>query len=46
MSHIMLENAGDLVRLLFKSEREHPKECAEERSLMEQAVTDWLERIW
>ena len=46
MSHIMLENAGGLVRLLFKSEREHPKECAEERRLMEQEVTDWLEHIW
>ena len=46
MSHIMLENAGGLVHLLFKSEREHPKECAEERTLVEQTVADWLEHIW
>lgn len=46
MSHIMLENANSFVRLLFKSEKEHPKECAEERKLMGQEVKDWLQNVW
>lgn len=46
MSHIMLENANSLVRLLFKSEKEHPLECAEERNRMKQEVNEWLEHVW
>lgn len=46
MSHIMLENANCFVRLLFKSEREHPEECAKERKEMADEETTWLENIW
>lgn len=46
MSHIMLENANGFVRLLFQSEKEHPKECAEERKLMGKEVKEWLENVW
>lgn len=42
----MLENANSLVRLLFKSEKEHPLECAEERNRMKQEVNEWLEHVW
>ena len=46
MSHLMLENANKKVRLLFKSERHFPKECAKERQDMKGIVTDWLENTW
>lgn len=46
MSHIMLENANGFVRVLCRSEREHPQECTEERRRMAQEGFDWLERIW
>ena len=46
MSHLMFENANKKVRLLFKSERHFPKECARERSLMGQEVCRWLEEVW
>lgn len=46
MSHLMLEDANRLVRVLFRSEREHPRECAEERASMSSKMHDWLERVW
>ena len=46
MSHLMFENANKKVRLLFKSERHFPKECAQERSRMGQIVCRWLEDTW
>lgn len=46
MSHMMLENANRLVRLLFKSEKEHPDECARERKEMGTEAAKWLEDIW
>ena len=46
MSHLMFENANKKVRLLFKSERHFPKECAEERTRMGEIVRQWLEETW
>ena len=46
MSHLMFENANKKVRLLFKSERHFPKECARERSRMGELVRQWLEEVW
>lgn len=46
MSHLMLEHVNGPVRLLFRSEREHPKDCAAERKRMEQEVKEWLENVW
>lgn len=46
MSHIMLENANRMVRLLFRSEREHPTECAKERICMGNEIKNWLEQVW
>lgn len=46
MSHLMLEVGNGFVRLLFKSEREYPKECAEERKRMGDEAANWLETVW
>lgn len=46
MGHLMFENVGYFVRVLFKSERAHPLECAEERKQMGREVRDWLEHVW
>jgi dienelactone hydrolase len=46
MSHVMLENAGSSVRILFRSERHHPQECAEERRIMGQESINWVENVW
>lgn len=46
MSHMMFENANSLVRLLFKSERNYPKECKEERKRMREETENWLKNIW
>ncbi|NJP41095.1 acyl-CoA thioester hydrolase [Oscillospiraceae bacterium HV4-5-C5C] len=46
MSHIMLEKANCLTRLIFKSERRYPDICAAERADMAQLTRHWLETVW
>lgn len=46
MSHFMLEQPIPGMRLMFRSERRYPAECASERQKMGHTVRDWLEEIW
>lgn len=46
MSHMMLEYCGSAIKYFIKSEREYPKECAEERQKMGLTCVDWIENIW
>nr|MCR4790029.1 hypothetical protein [Treponemataceae bacterium] len=46
MSHFMFENCGSEIKYLFKSEKEFPGECAEERLLMGEETLNWLYQVW
>ncbi len=45
MSHAAVTHTSPLYRLAFKTERQHPKECREERERMKQTILDWL-ALW
>jgi dienelactone hydrolase len=46
MSHMMLENCGAAIKWFIKSEKQFPKECAEERRVMGQECIKWIENVW
>lgn len=46
MSHMMMEYCGDQIRYFFKSEKQYPSECAEERKQMGAETLEWIENIW
>ena len=45
MSHAMLTKVPQGIRLVFKSERRHPKECQYERNEMKKELLDWVRAI-
>ncbi len=46
MSHMMLENYGSAIKWFIKSERQFPKECAEERIIMGKECICWIDKVW
>ena len=46
MSHMMLENCGKAIRWFFKSEKQFPEICAQERKVMGQLCLNWIEQVW
>lgn len=46
MCHIMMENANGMTKLISKSEKKYPAECAEERKSMEKETLNWIENVW
>ena len=46
MSHAMLTELPWVYRMAFKSERQHPKECAEDRETLKKKLLDWIDRAW
>lgn len=46
MSHMMLENCGKGIHWFFRSEKEYPEICAQERLEMGQACIDWIKNVW
>ena len=45
MSHAMITKVPLGIRLVFKSERRHPKECKTERNEMKKELLDWVRAI-
>lgn len=46
MCHIMLENANSMTRLISKSEKKYPEQCASERKNMAEETRNWVENVW
>ncbi len=46
MSHAVLTALPWIYKLAFKSERRHPKECAEDRKALRQELLDWVNNVW
>ncbi len=46
MSHIMIENVNPKIKRFFKSERQHPEECALERKMMSDEMIHWIKEVW
>lgn len=46
MSHAVLTKLPLIYRLAFKSERRHPKACAEEREALKKELPDWVNTVW
>ena len=45
MSHAMITKLPKGIKLVFKSERRHPKECEAERNEMKKELLDWVRAI-
>ena len=46
MSHAMLTELPWVYKLAFKSERQHPRECAEDRELLKKELLEWVNKVW
>ena len=46
MSHAMLTKLPWIYKLAFKSERQHPKECAEDREILKKELLNWVDQVW
>ena len=46
ISHAMLTELPWFYKLAFKSERQHPKKCAEDRETLKKELLDWVEKAW
>ena len=46
LSHAMVTNGSPLFRIGFKSEKEHPKQCAQEREKLKKVLLDWVQHEW
>ena len=46
MCHFMMENANSMTRLISKSEKQYPEECAAERKNMGEETLNWIEKVW
>ena len=46
MSHAMLTELPWIYRMAFKSERQHPKECARDRETLRKELLDWAGEVW
>lgn len=46
MSHGALTDISWAMKMIFKTERQHPKECAEDRLRMKQEILMWVNDVW
>lgn len=46
ISHAMLTELPFLYKLAFKSERQHPKECARDRVKLKKCLLKWVNDVW
>ena len=46
MSHAVLTKLPWIYRMAFKSERQHPEECAFEREALKKDLLEWVNRKW
>ena len=46
ISHAMLTSLPRIYRVAFKSERQHPKECAEDREALKRELLNWVRQSW
>ena len=46
MSHMMLENCGKEIKYFFKSEKENPQACFDERNEMGRMCVEWINDVW
>ena len=46
MSHAAIAHLPWIYKIAFKSERQHPKECARDRERMKMELLAWIEDVW
>ena len=46
MSHAAIAHLPWIYKMAFKSERQHPKECARDRERMKMELLVWIEDVW
>ena len=46
MSHALVTDLPWIYKMAFRSERQHPKECAEDREDMKRELLNWVHNIW
>ena len=46
MSHALLTQLPWIYKMAFKSERQHPAECKQDREELKKELLDWAERVW
>ena len=46
MSHAAITKVSWGIKMVFKSERKHPKECAADRAQMKKELISWINDIW
>ena len=46
MSHAAIVHLPWIYKMAFKSERQHPKECARDRERMKMELLAWIEDVW
>lgn len=46
LSHVMITRNSPLYKLLFKIERQYPKQCAAEREQLKKVLLDWINHVW
>ena len=46
MSHAVLTKLPWIYKMAFKSERQHPKECAADREALKKELLDWVKTVW
>ena len=45
MSHAMLTKSSWIYKLGFKSKRQHPRECAEDREALKKELLNWVNEM-
>lgn len=46
MSHAVLTRLPWIYKMAFKSERQHPEECAADRMSLKKELLDWVNNVW
>ena len=46
MSHAAIVHLPWIYKLAFKSERDHPKECANDREILKRELLAWINEVW
>ncbi len=46
LSHVMITKSSPLYKLLFKIEKQYPKQCAAEREQLKKVLLDWINHAW
>jgi hypothetical protein len=46
LSHAMITKNSTLYKLIFKIEKQYPKQCAAEREQLKNVLLDWINHVW